>query len=1612
MLFILGIFVSLALLINVTPVQNFIVKQVSEKLSQKLHTEVKVRHVDFKLFNTFQLEGTYVEDLKGDTLLYAEELDVNINNFFFLRDQAKLYYLGMKDVTVNMERQKNDSTWNFQFIVDAFSNPNKSKKATPNISLKKIELKKVHFNQVDHWKGKEMHISAKDILIQTDKISLPKHIVHVNNIQLNQPLFVQVKDKSRADSISRLIENRTNKNEEDTSDLRWNTQHWDIQIGTINLNNGAFVIAKKHHHQLKKYFDPDYIAFHNIDGTLKNTRFEKDSVISLVDITALGRGGVKVRELHGRYKMSPITIEVSDLDLRLNQSHITDFFALQFNQFGDLGDFTTKVTMVGDFKNSYVTSGDIGFFAPTLKDWEQSVTLNGFVSGTLNKLSSDHFELQAGNSSSLEGNFTMSGLPDVYNTFIDFQIENLKTTGQDIQRFLPFLSNNTTINLDSLHTIQYQGSYFGFIFDFVSYGDFSTNLGNLHTDVNFKFGPQHIPPTYSGQISSTAFNIGALINNNAIGRAAFNTQIKGAGFSLATVNTSLDGDIDLLEFKGYPYNNIQVDGRLKQKFFQGQLNIADSNLALNFKGDIDFNKDTPTYNFVSDIQKAKLQTLNITKDSIAFKGKLNLNLRGNNIDNFLGEARLYDIDLYKDGNRIALDTLAINSSIKPNNEKRLTVTGNGFNGYLQGQYTLSKIPDAAIHLLDHYFHNKIKATGDKDLNSKFEFAFSFKNLDSVVHTFSPQIPHLNGGELRGYVNMIKDSFYLHFNLNQTGYKHYTFNDIRINAIGSPKNLKINNIIGEIYNDDSLILPRTSITTFSQQDTSTISLKTSGNIAINKADIKLKMAFLKNGFYAKFLQSAISLNNKKWQISANNEIRILQDSITIHDFELSHNNQQISLTSPQDPTSKNTFFVNLKNLNINDFSKIFIPDIHLEGVANGNFEVNHPLDTMKIKGKLTTTHFRINNDSIGKFTTSTFYNEQKSIFKWDIKKTNNPEKNFQIQGKVGLGENLQLQGNFDLNHTNIAFLNKYVDGYVSNLDGNVTGDLKLQGDRKHPQLIGDIKLHDAHFLVDYTQVRYSINNETIRFEPDEINLGSIVIKDSAGRVGVISGTVKHQSFNDIYFDVNMQTQGLELINTSITDNPVYYGHVVGAGRIDFSGPLTNMKMVINASPLEDTHLYLPLTDDKDIGNHDFIVFKKYGEALSEPKDKHNTNLSVKLFADINPKAQIDVIVDPTSGDYITAAGNGALQINVDLNGGFNIYGNYAITEGKYVFSFRGLLTREFAIDQGSSITWNGDPFNANINITAIYHVPGGANLYNLIAGDDAAMAGLTNEDKRLLRQRENIDVYLSLKNSLLHPDITYDIRIPDASISASSLAMTKLQEIRQNPNTLINQVAGLLAAGQFIPITSGTTSSNILRSSGLSSAGQWVSSQLTGVLNNLFGDELNDLGVSFSLDYNTYSAMGNQGGDIFRNDVQVNMSKSLFNNRIQLKVGPSINWGRTSTSNSTNNSYFAGDFRLEYLINPSGQLRFVAFSRSNYNILLNHNLTRAGIGLSYSHQFNKLSELFMTKEEKARRDSVKEANFEEYLKRNIKEEALPYNLPKIPPAPLVLPKKNPVLKEDE
>ena len=1602
----------ISILVNVTPVQNFLVRQVSNRLSKQLHTPVEIDHVKFKLFNRFLVEGTYIADEQGDTLLYAKELAVNVTNFFFLKNRTVLYYLGMKDVHVHLRRAPGDSLWNYQFLIDAFAKPgNKKDKPLPNIGFRNIDLEDIRIDQIDGWKGKNMHVAADAIQLDARTVDLRKHTLAVQNITLDHPLFVLEKyQQTEPPDTSLDLPDSPAAPAADSGSLRWNTGRWHISADHIKIKEGGFALMDQAQKTLKTYFDPKHIAFFDINGSLDNVHFDKDSIISRLDLTARERCGLRVDQLKGRFKISPVTIEVADMDLITNKSHLKDYFALQFDAFSDLSDFVTRVTMRGHFTDAVVSSDDIGFFAPPLLKWKKDIQVDGLAYGTLDQLTGEDMHIKAGESTTLSGNISMSGLPDINNTFIDFQTDELVTTGKDVQQFIPALKESQKINLDSLTYLKFSGSYVGFIYDFVSYGTFSTNLGTIRSDLNLKFGPRHKVPFYSGSLSSGGFELGTFLRARNVGNIAFKTKVNGSGFSLDAVDANVEGQIDQLTFKGYDYHHIELQGDLHKKLFQGQVAINDSNLVLDFRGDIDFNDSIPRFNFQSDVSKSDLRALHLTRDSINFSGKLNLDFKGNNLNTFLGTARLYDIHLFKNQMRVAFDTLAVHAYNDSSGGKWLTLQGNEINGYVHGHYDLTRLPDAALLFLNNYFPNKIKPPREKDIKEQFAFSLQFGNIDSLLHSFIPHISSLNSGTLSGRINTLTDSLELMVNVDHAGYKFYRFNDLRLQAVGTLSSLHTQNRIGQIFLKDSLILPETTIETASRKDTSLISLQTVGSTALNKANLKARLLTLADGYALQILNSALYINDKDWHVTPDNLIELRKKEITIHNFNIYHDNQRISLHSIDTASRKNAFLVQLSHLYIGDFSQFFLPQVSLEGIADGEFHVADPLTALKVSGQLTASEVSMNGQPIGQVNASASYMEEKEALQWKIQQTAPEENNFTMEGLLGVGDNPAIAGDFQLNHTNISILNAFVDGYVSDLKGYATGRLQLSGDKSDPEIIGSVKLDDVDFLVDYTQVRYALTNETIQFQPGKIDLGSITLKDQAGRTGILSGNITHRHFDDIHFDLNVNTQALQFLHTTLENNGMYYGDVIASGRVDFSGPLRDMQMVINATPTKGTHIFLPLSDKEDIGKHDFILFKQYGKELQEQQnEKKEVNLTVKLYANMNPQAEIDVIVDANSGDHITARGNGALQINVNLKGGFQMFGNYSITEGNYIFSFKGLLSREFAINQGSTIAWNGDPSDANINITAIYQVPGGANLYNLIAGEASATVGLTKDDRRLLRQRERIDVYLFLKNSLLHPDISYDIRIPEASISASSLAMTKLQQIRQNPNILINQVAALLAAGQFIPVNSGNASTGILKASGISSAGQWVSSQLTGVLNNLFGNQLNDLGLSFSMNYNAYSASGNYG-DIQRNDVQFNLSKNLFNNRVELEVGPSINWGRSNTPQASNSSYFAGDFRLEYLITPDGRVRFIAFSRSNYNVLLNQNLTRAGIGISYSRSFDNIHELLRSRREKERLDSIRNARYQKYLQETQEEEA-PF-VPAPAPTDTTQLQRPPAIKEED
>jgi hypothetical protein len=1585
--------VLISVLVNVTAVQNFLVKQITRSLSGKFHTEVSIRHVDFQLFDKFVLDGTYIADQDKDTLLYASKLTVNVTNFFFLKNKTYLRYVGLQDAVINLRRQPGDSVWNYQFILDALSpsTPSTGNNQMPNLDIRRVMMDHIRINKLDAWSGQDMHISADHILLNARNIDLRRRRILIRDIRLDHPLFALVNYKSSKPASDSLPASPAPPQKEEVKggSLQWNNDHWTLQANQITINQGGFALIDKDESHVEKYFDPQHIAFYDIHADLKNTHLAEDSIITDLDLSARERCGLQVKKLACRFKISPVEMEFANLDLVTNQSHLTNYFSMQFTDFSDMNDFVSAVFLRGNFTDARVSSDDIAYFAPALESWKTNIEVKGNAYGPIANITGNNLHIRAGNTTELDGEVSLRGLPDINNTFIDFQADKLMTTGKDIQQFIPDLKEQSSIDLDKLTSIHFTGNYTGFIEDFVAYGDFKTNLGNIHSDINMKFGERHKVPVYSGNIAVQNLDLGTLLNNQTLGTATLEAKIDGSGFKLNDLSAKVDGEVDNITIKDYTYHNIKTQGTFNKKLFNGLLEVADSNLTLNFAGTIDLNDSLPVFKFQSDIANSDLRALNLTKDSITFSGKLDLNLTGNSIDNFLGDARLYDINLYKNKARIAFDTLVVHSKPDSANGKILTLQGNEIQGFLKGRYDLDGLPHAVQLFLSRYYPNKFSPPENKNFYEDFSFGFQLGNADKIIHSFVPDLTGFDNAVISGSMNTYKDALSLEASIPTLGYGHYIFNDVQVQLSGKTSGLGMITNVGEIYTQDSLLLPGTEIKTTSSHDTSYINVKTAGATALNNADLYGRVITLKDGYSIKVLNSELVVNDKIWRITPDNEITLRKNAVTIHNFNISHNEQKITLASNDLKSDTSSFLVKLQNLYISDFSQFFITNPQLEGVANGMIQVDNPLGNMVATANVDASSLRINNDSMGTVHSQVIYNKTASSLDWKLYKNDNPARNFSLKGLVGLSKsNRVLQGDFNLNHTDISTLGSFINAYVSDLKGYATGEVKLGGTTEAPEISGSVKLDSVGMKVNYLGTYYTLSNETINFNPSSIDIGTITLHDMRGNSAVLQGSVTHQHFNNLNFNISLNTRNFQLMHTTAIDNPVYYGDAYGSGRVNLTGPLADLRMTINVSPTEGTHIYLPLSDAKDIGKHDFVIFKQYGKELKKTRPVNDkVNLTVKLYANMNPQAKIDVIVDASSGDRISASGNGALQMNMDLNGDFRMYGNYTITNGNYTFSFKGLIARNFVINQGSTISWNGDPSDANVSISAIYNVPGGANLSDLIAGEtDISSSGITKDEARLMTQREKVDVYLTLKGSLGHPDITYDIRLPDASISTSSYIMTKLQQIRQNPNDLINQVAALLAFGQFIPESSGNGNNGLLRSGGLSGAGQWVSSQLSGVLNNLLGNTFRKLGVDFSLNYNAYSTISDNGS-LQRNDVQFNLSKSIFNNRVRIEVGPSIDWGRGNNAQATSNSYFAGDFRFEYLITPEGRVRFMAFSRSNYDVLLNTNLTRGGIGISYSRDFDRLHELFLSKQEKKRKDSLRNARINRYLQQNSDADSL-------------------------
>lgn len=1551
LLVLLLLLITVWFLIQLTPVQNWLTKKASNWLSNELKTEVSVKHVEFSLFNKVLLEGVLVKDRNKDTLAYIGRAGANVNDWFFLRDKIELSYISLEQTNFYLHRS--DSVWNYQFLVDYFSSPSASKDTTKqqtNLKLKDIELKQIRLMQKDEWRGQTMQGSLQYLKLNINTFDLPNKVIDITKLDIVSPSF----------SISNYIGNRPKRNPKPDSAYHTGdvaevlTQSgWRITANQVKLEDAELKSDNYTQRAPLPYFDGAHVHFKNITGTFNNLAFIGDTLTAKIQLKAKERSGFEVKELNADLSFHSTAMEFNNLLVRTNKSLLRNYFALRFEQFGhDMSEFITHVRMDGAFENSELHSDDIAFFAPELKDWNDRITIKGKVRGTVDHLKGTDVVITTLKQTVLDGNFTLDGLPDINSTFLDLKANRLQTSYNDAVAIYPDLRKVTYPAISQLSYFKFTGNYTGFFNDFVTYGTLETNLGTLVTDINLKL-PDGSAPIYSGKIKTSGFALGTFLKDPLLGTIVMDGSLKGRGFNPKTLFAEVDGNIQAIYLNGYTYRNITAKGIYEKRKFDGSFVANDSNLMVNLTGLVNLSTDTPVYKVTGDIYKINFKELGLLNKNISLKTFAVLDFKGKTIDEFLGTANLQNAVLTKDGDTLSFDYLTL-SSAYAEGKKLLTVSSNEAEASIRGDFNILDLPNTTLSFLHKYFPSYIQQPAKIVKNQNFTFSIATRNIAEFVDILEIPVKGFDNSTIIGSISTNESRFNVNTNVPYFQYNNIGFNDANIIAKGDYDKLNVDGGMLEVKLNDSISLPQTSFKIVAANDTGSVSIRTRATQTLKDANLNARISTKRDGIGIVFEPSTMVINDKVWNIEDNSDLFIGKKMIHSENFKLTSGNESIvAYTKLSEIGNNEDFVVELNNVQMGDILPYFLKDPRLEGQVSGTVDIINPFGKIQADADLKAERFRFNNDSIGLVSIKGNYSAVTGDINTEII-SDNPFYEFSSKGKINLKDAAKpvINQTVDAKYLKLSILEKYLSVIMTDMKGVATGLIEISGDATKPDLIGNVKLSNTSFVLDYTKCRYSMNEGTvIAFKKGEIDFGQIILTDTAKRTATFSGRLFHQFFDKMEFamafNTNNPARGFQVLNTTKKDNDLFYGNVVADASGSIRGKVTDIVLKLRAEPTDSSHLFLPTSDSRVTGTADFIVFRKYGKEMKvESNVKETSHMLVDLDVIANPLAKIDLILDEVTNDVIQGQGSGNLNIIVSTRTGTSMGGRFNITKGQYTFNWEKLIKKRFIINSGY-VEWNGDPYDARINIDAKYEVE------DIALPEELAQGCSSNP-------RSTLTVVGNLSNTLSNPVISFRFELPPSHPCLNNpITINALQRIYSNPNELNNQVFSLLFFEQFLPSGSGssTAAGNIGASVITSAAGtisefiaQQVQAGLGVALRNIPGiNKLNlDPYVTFTPGLISGTQAQTQG---FQGTGRFGITRRLLNGKLLLKAGGSVLVNTGQAGPIQNNNQLTPDFTLEWLITPDGKLRLIGFYRSVYDVQWRSG-NRAGISFSYVKDFEK------------------------------------------------------------
>ncbi|MBI6118828.1 translocation/assembly module TamB [Salegentibacter sp. F60176] len=1276
--------------------------------------------------------------------------------------------------------------------------------------------------------------------------------------------------------------------------------------------------------------NPEFVSLDSLNIYAKDLKIKGPEISVIIErLKAKEKRGLNIDNLSTRFLYSPKQMVFDDLMIQTPQSLVNADLEFDY-KIEDFSDFENKVQITGTFTESVVSSTDLRAFYNEFGK-NQLIQLDTDFIGTLNNFQLPNVRLTGMDRSTLRGNVNIQGAFSKNGE--DFELtgdfSNFTTNYYDLVNLLPGdLRGKLPENLREFGNLRMQGNAIVTNANLDADVRINTQLGSAEADVVLRGFNNSQDVIYTGKLIFKEVNIGKLANNANLGKTSFNLDIDGTGFNAETLDAELKGQISKLQFNNYTYQGIRVIGNLRNPVFNGLLMANDPNLKMEFNGLADLSEDINNYDFEASVGYANLNALNfVTRDSLSiFKGDVIMNMKGTSIDDAFGEILLLNTSYQNQNDLYYFDNFSITSSFK-GPERTLSINSHDvISGEIKGDFILSEIRPLIENSLGSIYTNYKPRTITN--NQYLEFDFDIYN--KIVEVFYPEINLAPNTFIRGHLASDESEFKVNFRSPKIDLFGNMMETVNLNVDNT------NPIYNTYFEADSVSTGLYNFSEFSfinvtQRDTLFIRSEFQGGR--NNEDVFNVNLFHtineNNRSVIGIQRSDLTFKNNTWYLNeeGNKSNKIVFDldfkDITIDSLVMSHKNEEIRLSGEMRDTTYKDFKMEFENVDIGKLTP-HIDSLRLAGTLNGKLDLLQEDGAYYPNTALKIDSLDINDNLLGNFVLNVEGNE--TLTNYDV------NANLKKDGHVSLNAigNIDVSGSeptIDLGVTledlNLAAFSPLGRDVISNIRGVATGDAKVTGNYKNPDFSGSLSLDNAGLRIPYLNVDLAFNDAAkVNLNEQQFIFDDVEIEDTKYQTtGTLNGSIGHENFKEWNLDLNIDTNRLLVLDTEGDEDALYYGTAFISGDASIAGPTDQLVIDVTASTERGTVFKIPLSDTESVGDNSYIHFlspeekaaKEAGQTIELPEV---TGLELIFDLDITNDAEVEVVVDQTSGSTLKGRGSGNLLLEINTNGKFNMWGDFVVYEGVYNFKYAGLVQKVFNVESEGSINWNGDPTEAQLDVSAIYAL-------------NANPAVLLENPS--INRKIPVEVIINLQGEIMQPDITFDIDFPNAS----SVVRSELEYRMDDRSSKELQALFLVTQGAFY-------SEFGLRQNAITGT---LAERASSIVNDIFaGDDGKfQVGVNYVQGDRTPDQ---QTVDRFGLTLSTQISdRVIINGQVGVPIG------------GVTESIIVGDLEIDFLLNEDGTLRAKVFNRENNIQFIGEEIGfTQGIGLSYSVDFDTFKEL--------------------------------------------------------